>query len=137
MWTSLWQVWLLRNDDLHGRDHQQLEQKRIEKLTPRIVALYDKADILLAADKDIFATIPLQTRLTFPSGELSTWIKLVTPTVKQTITDANEFILLTNNIILPHLVPRPDPMTIDEHVNELRPVSRMPLQQRHHTQTFR
>jgi hypothetical protein len=25
IWTSLWQVWLLRNDDLHGRDRQQRE----------------------------------------------------------------------------------------------------------------
>jgi hypothetical protein len=107
MWTSLWQAWLLRNDDLHGRDRQQCEQKRIEKLTPRVVALYDKADILLATYKGIFA-IPITTRLTFPSGELSTWIKLVTPTVRRAITDANEFIRLTNHTILPHLVTRPN-----------------------------
>jgi hypothetical protein len=91
MWTSLWQVWLIHNDDLHGRDRQQRERKRIKKLTPRIVNLYKKADILLVADKDIFA-IPLTTRLTFPSGELSTWIKLITPTVKRVITGANKFL---------------------------------------------
>jgi hypothetical protein len=78
LWTSLWQVWLLRNDDLHGRDRQQCEQKRIQKLPPQVTALYDKADLLLANDKDLFA-IPIETRLTFPSGKLKTWIKLVTP----------------------------------------------------------
>jgi hypothetical protein len=136
MWTSLWQVWLIRNDDLHGRDRQQREKKRIEiLLTPRVVALYAKADTLLAADKDIFE-IPIQTRLTFPSGELSTWIKLVTPTVRRAIAiaNANEFIRLTNNTILPHLVPRPHPMTLDKQVNELRPVPRMPIQQTHQIQ---
>jgi hypothetical protein len=60
LWNSIWQVWLIRNDDLHGRDRQQREQKRIQKLTPQITALYEKADLLLADDKDIFE-IPLET----------------------------------------------------------------------------
>jgi hypothetical protein len=124
LWTSLWQVWLLRNDDLHGRDRQQRELQRIEKLTPRVTALYAKADLLLAADKDIFA-IPLPVRLTFPSSELSTWVKLVTPTVKRAISDANEFLRRTNTTLHAHLVPRPDPMTLNEQVNELRPVPRL------------
>jgi hypothetical protein len=131
IWTSLWQVWLIRNDDLHGRDRQERERKRIEKLKPKIEALYEKAELLLAADKDIFA-IPIQTRLTFPSGELSTWVKLVTPTVRRAISDANEFIRINNTTILPHLVPRPDPMTINEQVNELRPIPRMRI---HRTNT--
>jgi hypothetical protein len=58
--------------------------------------------MLLAQDKDLFA-IPLATRLTFPSGELRTWIKLVTPTVKQALADAEKFIRLTNHTILPYL----------------------------------
>jgi hypothetical protein len=32
---------------------------------------------------------------------------------------------LTNSMILPDLVHRPDPMTLNEQVNELRPISRM------------
>jgi hypothetical protein len=118
LWNSLWQVWLLRNDDLHGRDRQQREQKRIQKLTPRVTALYEKAEMLLAKDKDLFA-IPLETRLTFPSGEICTWIKLVTPTVKQAIADADKFLRLTNHRILPFLIPQPDPLTLNEQVNEL------------------
>jgi hypothetical protein len=39
IWTSLWQVWLIRNDDLHGRDREQREKKRIGKLAPKVVAL--------------------------------------------------------------------------------------------------
>ena len=124
LWTSIWQVWLIRNEDLHGRDRQQRETKRIEKLTPQVVALYAQADLLLAADKDLFS-IPLPVRLTFPSGELSTWIKLVTPTVKRAIHDAHEHIRLTNATMDAFLVPRPDPLTLNEQVNELRPVPRL------------
>jgi hypothetical protein len=35
LWTSTWNVWLSRNDDLHGRDRKQREQKRLEKLIPK------------------------------------------------------------------------------------------------------
>jgi hypothetical protein len=124
MWTNLWQVWLIRNDDLHGRDRQQREKKCIEKLTPRIVALYDKADTVLAADKDIFA-IPIDTQLTFPSGELKAWITLATPTIKRAINDANEHHRRTNHTITQHLTARPDPLTRNDQVNELRPIPRM------------
>jgi hypothetical protein len=54
LWNSLWQVWILRNEDLHGCDRQQREQKRIQKLTPRVTALYEKAEMLLAEDKVLF-----------------------------------------------------------------------------------
>jgi hypothetical protein len=135
IWTSLWQVWLLRNDDLHGRDRQQREKKRMEKLTPKIEApLYAKADLLLAIDREIFA-IPINTRLTFPSGELSTWIKLVTPTVRQAITDAKGFLRRANHTITQHHIARPDPLTVNEQVNELRPVSRLIQQRQHILQT--
>jgi hypothetical protein len=124
IWTALWNLWLLRNDDMHGRDRPEREKRRIEKLAPRVTALYEKADTLLAADRDIFA-IPLTTRLTFPSGELQAWIKLVTPTVKRATRDAEESLRRTNHTLLPHLQSRPDPLTRNEHVNELRPVPRM------------
>jgi hypothetical protein len=123
-WTTIWKAWLIRNDDLHGRDRQQREKKRIEKLTPRIRALYAKADTLLAADRDIFS-IPLATRLTFPSGELKTWINLVTPTVRRAINDANEHLRCTNQTITQCLNTRPDPLTRNEQVNELQPIPRM------------
>jgi hypothetical protein len=122
--TSLWQVWLIRNDDLHGRGRQQREQKRIEKLTPRIIALYEQAGSLLAADREIFA-IPLHTRLTFPSGELKTWVKLVTPTVRQAISDARESLRRTDQSILSHTTQRPAPLTVNEQGNELCPISRL------------
>jgi hypothetical protein len=90
--------------------------------------------MLLAEDKDIIE-IPLETRLTFPSGELRTWIKLVTPTVKQAINDADKFIRLTNHTILPFLIHRPGPLTLNEQVNELRPVPRLPDISRRQTST--
>jgi hypothetical protein len=124
LWTSLWKVWLSRNNDLHGRDRQQREHKHIQKLIPCITALYEKADLLLAADKDIFS-VPLHTRLTFPSGELKTWVKIVTPTVKRAIQDAENVLRRTNRTMFPYLVPRHAPLTINEQVNELLPIPRL------------
>ena len=35
VWTQLWQLWLVRNnDDLHGRDKDEKERKRLEKILP-------------------------------------------------------------------------------------------------------
>jgi hypothetical protein len=124
LWTSLWTVWLSRNDDLHGRDRQKQEQKRIQKLIPRITALYKKADLLLAANRDIFS-IPLHTCLTFPSGELKTWVKLVTPTIKRAIKDADNTLRRTNHTMFPYLVPHHAPLTINEQVNELLTIARL------------
>jgi hypothetical protein len=39
LWTPGLQVWLTRNEDLHGRDSNEKERKRLEKLHPRITAL--------------------------------------------------------------------------------------------------
>jgi hypothetical protein len=56
--------WLTRNDDLHGgRDNDKKECKRLEKLRPRILALYyAKQDLLLACDKPIFE-LPIHTHM--------------------------------------------------------------------------
>jgi hypothetical protein len=99
-------------------------KSKIQKHTPRVTALYEKADMLFAEDKVMFE-IPLATRLSFPSGELRTWIKLVTPTVKQATADADKFLRLTNHTILPFLIPQPTPLTLNEQVNELWPVPRL------------
>jgi hypothetical protein len=131
LWTSLWQVWQTRNNDLHGRDKTERERKRLEKLTPQVVALYDTVDRLLANDKIIFET-PITERLKTPSRELETWIKLVKPTVKQAIADADAFILQTNHTLQTYLVTRPDPLTTDELVNELQPIPCMHHDNDHH-----
>jgi hypothetical protein len=89
-----------------------------------VEALYDQAPTLLTADKEIF-NIPIQTRLMFPTGEIETWMKLVTPTVKRAMRDANEFIRRTNHTLLPHLVTRHDPLTRNQHINKLHPTPRM------------
>jgi hypothetical protein len=125
IWTMLWQVWLERNEDLHGREKDEREKKRLEKIRPRIIALYNTHDSLLANDKQIFE-LPLLDRLQHSSGELETWVRLVTPTVKRAVADANQHRRDTNHTITTFLPPaRPDPMTTDELVNELRPVPRM------------
>jgi hypothetical protein len=91
IWTSLWQGWLMRNDDLHGRDRPQREQKRMEKLKPKVTALYAQVGSLLAEDKVLF-DVPIQTKLKLSSGELESWIKLVTPTVKRATKDAMDLL---------------------------------------------
>jgi hypothetical protein len=125
IWTSLWDVWIIRNADLHGRDNAEQEQKRKEKLRPHVIALYATVDSLLACDKPIFDT-PIRDRLKAPSREIATWIRLVTPTVKRALADAKSYLLRTNHRIEPFMtIARPDPLTRDEQVNELRPVSRL------------
>jgi hypothetical protein len=63
------------------------------------------------------------------SGGLTTrtWVvRLVTATVKRAIADAEQCLRDTNHTITSFLAPaRPDPLTTDELVNELRPVPRM------------
>jgi hypothetical protein len=124
-WTHLWKVWLNRNDDLHGRENDEKERKRIEQLRFRVLALYSKGDLLLACDKPIF-DMPIDERMKLKSGELSTWVRLVTATVKRAIADAEQCLRETNHSITAFLATaRPDPLTTDELVNELRPVPRM------------
>jgi hypothetical protein len=125
IWTALWRVWLIRNDDLHGRDKDEQERKRMEKLRPHVLALYSKQSLLLACDKSILE-LPIQERMKLHSRELATWIALVTPTVKRAVADSDTYLRTTNQSITAFLAPaRPDPLTTDELVNELRPVSRM------------
>jgi hypothetical protein len=121
LWTSIWQVWLTRNNDLHGREKNERECKRIEKLAPQVIALYAQVDHLLASDKILFDT-PIAERLQAPSREISTWIRPVTPTIKQALADANTLIRDTNHTIPTLLVHREDPRTINVHINKLRPV---------------
>jgi hypothetical protein len=60
------------------------------------------------------------------SGELCTWVRLVTATVKRAIADAEQCLRETNHSITAFLATaRPDPLTTDELVNELRLVPRM------------
>jgi hypothetical protein len=123
IWTHLWKVWLNHNDeDLHGRENDEKERKRIEQLRFRVLAVYSKQDLLLACDKPIF-DMPINERMKLKSGELSTWVLLVTTTVKRAMADAEQHLCDTNHSITAFLATaRPDPLTTDELVNELRPV---------------
>jgi hypothetical protein len=70
--------------------------------------------------------MPIDERMKLKSGELSTWVRLVTATVKRAIADAEQCLRETNHSITAFLATaRPDPLTTDELVNELRPAPRM------------
>ena len=82
LWTHLWQLWLARNEDLHSRKKKEQGRKRLEKLHPRVIALYSKVDLLLACDKPIFELPILERMKLVYSREIETWVRLVNPTVE-------------------------------------------------------
>ena len=104
----------------HGREKDEKERKRLEKLQPRVLALYSKVDLLLACDKPIFE-LPIQEWLKLHSRELETWVQLVK------IPLSNEHSLMLSSVPSRHQShpARPDPLTTNELVNELRQVSRL------------
>jgi hypothetical protein len=125
LWTVIWQVWLIRNEDPHGHDKDENERKRLKKLHPRVVALYAKKDSVLARDKTILA-LPIHDTMRLHSRVLETWVNLVTPPIKQAITDAQHYLGATIHTINDfHAHARPDPLMTNELVNELHPVPRM------------
>ncbi len=80
---------------------------------------------MLVADRQMFE-LPILERMKLNSRELETWVRLVTPTVKRALSDAATNLRNTNHTIPSLLAPaRPDPLTTNELVNELRPVSRL------------
>ena len=60
------------------------------------------------------------------SRELETWARLVTPTVKRALADAARYLRDTDHTITAFLASiRPVPLTANELVNEVRPVSQL------------
>jgi hypothetical protein len=136
VWTLVWQVWLTANDDLHGRDSDEKERKRLEKPRPRITALCAKQDSLLASDKQIFA-LPIHDCMLPRSRKLKTWVRLVTPTVNRALADAEQRLRDTNHTMTDFLAPaQPDPLRTDELLNELHPAPRMQHWIKRTQQTF-
>jgi hypothetical protein len=95
-WTLVWQVWLTRNEDLHGRGSNEKEGKRLKKLPPRITALCAKQDLLLASNKQTFEHPIHAHMMPLHSRALETWVRLVTPTVKRALTNAEQHLCVTN-----------------------------------------
>ena len=119
----MWQLWLARNEDLHGREKDEQERNRLKKLHPQVLALYSKVDRLLACEKPIFE-LPILEPVKLHSREIESWVQLVTQTVKRALADNAQYFCVTNYNITDFLTPaRPDPMTTNELVNELLPVS--------------
>jgi hypothetical protein len=70
------QVWLTRNEDLHGRNKKEKERKRLKKSCPRITPLRAKQDFLLAACNEPTFKLPIHDRMQTRSQELKTWASL-------------------------------------------------------------
>ena len=82
LWTHLWQLWLVCTDNLHHHDKDAKEGKRLEKLQPRVIALYSRLDLVLACERPIFELHIQEERMKLQSRKLETWVRLVTPAVK-------------------------------------------------------
>jgi hypothetical protein len=63
---------------------------------PRITALCSKQDLLLASDKQRFE-LSIHARMLLHSRELKTWVRLVTPSVKRALADAEQHLPDTNH----------------------------------------
>jgi hypothetical protein len=103
LWTLVWQVWLARNEDLHSRNGDEKERKRLEKPHPRIT-VHAKQDLLLASDKQIFE-LPIHDHMLLHGRELETWARLVMPTVKRALSDAEQHLPDTNHTMLDFIAP--------------------------------
>jgi hypothetical protein len=67
-----------------------------------------KQDLLLASGKQIFE-LPIHVRMLLHSRKLETWVRLVTPTVKRALADAEQPLFDTNHTIMDLIAPaRPD-----------------------------
>ena len=66
-------------DDLHGREKDEKERKRLEKLQPFVYDLYSIVDLLLACNKPIFKLL-MEEWMELHSRKLDTWVQLITPT---------------------------------------------------------
>jgi hypothetical protein len=99
--------------------------KTVTELGELPFAISSLNNLLLACDKPMF-DMPIDERVKLKSGELSTWVRLVTATAKRAIADADQNLCETNHSITAFLAAaRPDPLTTDELVNELSPAPRM------------
>jgi hypothetical protein len=74
----VWQVWLTRNEDLHGCDNDEKCKRLIQSYAqcPTITALHAKQDLLLASDKQIFE-LPINACMLLHSHKLEIWVRLL------------------------------------------------------------
>ena len=81
-------VWLVRNKALHGDDTttQLLSYKHLQLLLD-IQDLYDQADSMLVADRDLFVH-PYEYWIDQPTAQLATFLKRMRPTVKVSVNQA-------------------------------------------------
>ena len=110
-----------------GRKKDEKERKRLKSSNHKSLPCIPRwICALLACNKPIFE-LPIQQRITLQSHEVEAWVQLVTLTVKLALADSCS----VPSWHQPHhhcfLTPpaRPNSLTINKLVNELRPVSRL------------
>jgi hypothetical protein len=118
-------VWLVRNKALHGDDTttQLLSYKHLQLLLD-IQDLYDQADSMLVADRDLFVH-PYEYWIDQPTAQLATFLKRMRPTVKVSVNQAADMganfrtidsyfprqlppDLIANILGRPYIPPKPD-----------------------------
>jgi hypothetical protein len=75
-------LWLLRNDERHGKEQSQKRTRRLEQLERDLIAIFQFESEVLASDRDIFDT-PISDLLTLPPSEITKWIASRKPIILQ------------------------------------------------------
>ena len=104
---SLWSI----SVGAHGREKDEKERRRLERLQPRVLlALYSKVDLLLACDKPIFDLPTIQERVKLFSRELEPGYGLSLPLANErALADAAQYLCDNNHTITAFLTSvRPD-----------------------------
>ena len=91
--VSLWwikksyEIWMSRNNCIHNQQ-PGLQNRMEEEILARVQQLYEQADQLPAADREML-DLPLADRLLQPIQTLKRWLDITGPTVNQCIRDFN------------------------------------------------
>jgi hypothetical protein len=73
-------LWILRNEERHGKEQTQKRTRRLAQLERELIELYKYHTEVLASDRDIFST-PISGFLTLPPAEITKWIKSRKPII--------------------------------------------------------
>jgi hypothetical protein len=100
MWREHHALWKQRNEEIHGKNSQkQGTDSTTERLKMALMALCEKAEHLLEADRRFFNAQTLEDRLRASNREIHGWVTNVKPAVSQGSWRASEHDRLHNRDI--------------------------------------
>ena len=88
LFEQLHSIWQCRNTQTHGADQDLQDKLRRDQLTIRATALYNSIPQLLAHDRTVFESLPLDDLLSGPTSSIATWLQMAEPTIQRCLRDA-------------------------------------------------